>query len=47
MRKNKDNQILMSHGDGGVKTLELIKNIIIGYLGNETLNKIEDSAVLK
>ncbi|MDD3520344.1 MAG: hydrogenase expression/formation protein HypE [Actinomycetota bacterium] len=44
--KFKENKILISHGDGGSKTNELIKNLIFNYLGNNILEKMEDSAVL-
>jgi len=43
----KDEKILLSHGDGGAKTGELIKELIFKYLGNSTLEKMEDSAVLE
>ncbi len=42
-----DKKILIAHGDGGAKTNELIKNLIFSYLGNNILEKMEDSAVLK
>jgi hydrogenase expression/formation protein HypE len=42
----KDKIIQLSHGDGGIKTGELINNLIIKYLGNKILNRLEDSAVL-
>lgn len=42
-----DDKILISHGDGGAKTGELIKNLIFTYLGNSILEKMEDSATLK
>ncbi len=45
--KFNDDQILISHGDGGAKTGELIKNLIFNFLGNSILEKMEDSAVLK
>lgn len=41
----KDTHILLSHGDGGTKTGELINNLILKYLGNRILNNLEDSAV--
>ncbi|MCL6088497.1 MAG: hydrogenase expression/formation protein HypE [Actinobacteria bacterium] len=41
----KDTHILLSHGDGGTKTGELINNLILRYLGNRILNNLEDSAV--
>ncbi len=43
----KDKLILLSHGDGGVKTGELINKLITKYFRNEILEKLEDSAVLK
>jgi len=45
-KKFKDKIIQLSHGDGGLKTGELINNLLLKYLGNEILNKLEDSAVL-
>ncbi|MCL5771531.1 MAG: hydrogenase expression/formation protein HypE [Actinobacteria bacterium] len=42
----KDKTILLSHGDGGIKTGELINNLVIKYFGNNILNKLEDSAVI-
>jgi hydrogenase expression/formation protein HypE len=42
----KDKKILLSHGDGGLKTSELINDLIIKYLGNDILNKLEDSSVI-
>jgi len=41
-----DKIIQLSHGDGGIKTGELISNLLLGYFGNEILNKLEDSAVI-
>lgn len=38
--------IELSHGDGGLKTANLINNLFIRYLGNKILNKLEDSAAL-
>jgi hydrogenase expression/formation protein HypE len=46
-KKFKDKIIQLSHGDGGIKTGELINNLLLGYFGNKILNKLEDSAVLK
>jgi hydrogenase expression/formation protein HypE len=46
-KKFKDKIIQLSHGDGGIKTGELINNLLLKYFGNEILNKLEDSAVLK
>jgi len=45
--KFKDKIIQLSHGDGGIKTGELINDLILKYLGNKILNRLEDSAVLK
>ncbi len=45
-KKFKDEIIQLSHGDGGIKTSELINNLLLKYFGNEILNKLEDSAVL-
>ncbi|MCD4670689.1 MAG: hydrogenase expression/formation protein HypE [Actinomycetia bacterium] len=45
-KKYTDNIIQLSHGDGGLKTSKLISGLILDYIGNETLNKLEDSAVL-
>jgi hydrogenase expression/formation protein HypE len=42
----KDKVIQLSRGDGGIKTNELINDLILKYLGNKILNKLEDSAVL-
>lgn len=46
MQKFDDKIIQLSHGSGGIKTSNLINNIILKYLGNNILNKLEDSAVL-
>ncbi len=40
-----DRYILLSHGDGGIKTGELINKLIIKHFGNKILNSLEDSAV--
>jgi hydrogenase expression/formation protein HypE len=45
-KKFKDKIIQLSHGDGGLKTGDLTNNLLLKYLGNEILNKLEDSAVL-
>jgi len=45
-QKLKENKILLSHGDGGIKTGELISNLIIKYFDNQILNRLEDSAVI-
>ena len=41
-----ENEITLAHGNGGVQMQELLSRIVIGRLGNETLNRQEDSAVL-
>ncbi|MHB1254388.1 MAG: AIR synthase related protein, partial [Candidatus Humimicrobiaceae bacterium] len=52
MKKNNKNQnlnenkILLSHGDGGIKTSELINNLILKYFDNKILSKLEDSAII-
>lgn len=45
-QKTKENKILLSHGDGGIKTGELINNLIIKYFDNQVLSRLEDSAVI-
>ncbi|MDD5659436.1 MAG: hydrogenase expression/formation protein HypE [Actinomycetota bacterium] len=45
-KKLNDKNILLSHGDGGLKTRELIDALIIKYFGNKILNKLEDSAII-
>ncbi len=45
-KKFKDKIIQLSHGDGGIKTAQLISNLLLKYLGNKILNRLEDSAVL-
>ncbi len=42
----KENKILLSHGDGGIKTGELINTLILKYFNNQILNRLEDSAVI-
>ena len=44
--KIKDKIVQLSHGDGGIKTRELINSFILKYLGNKILNRLEDSAVI-
>jgi len=39
-------RILLSHGDGGLKTSELINNLILKYFNNNILSRLEDSAVI-
>lgn len=43
----KDDIILMSHGDGGLKSSELISKIISKHIKNDILERFEDSAVLR
>lgn len=45
-KKFKDKIIQLSHGDGGIKSGEFINGLLLKYLGNEVLNKLEDSAVI-
>jgi hydrogenase expression/formation protein HypE len=40
-------KILMAHGGGGTLTHQLIKKIFISQFGNEVLNVLHDSAILK
>ena len=44
-KTDKNDVILLSHGDGGARTAELINNFITGYFKNDILDKLEDSAV--
>jgi hydrogenase expression/formation protein HypE len=46
-RQMKDGIILMSHGDGGLKSSELISNVISKYIKNDILDRFEDSAVIR
>jgi len=46
MKNHNKNIILLSHGDGGVKTGELINDIICRYLKNDILDRLEDSAII-
>ncbi len=45
--KKQGEVILMSHGDGGLKSSELISNIISKHINNDILDRFEDSAVLR
>jgi hydrogenase expression/formation protein HypE len=45
-QKLPSDKILLSHGDGGIKTSELINNLILKYFDNKILNKLEDSAII-
>lgn len=40
-------QIMLAHGSGGEESNALLKNIFFKHLGNEILNRYEDSAALK
>jgi len=42
-----DSLIQLSHGDGGSKTSQLINSLLLDYIGNDTLNRLEDSSLLK
>jgi hydrogenase expression/formation protein HypE len=46
-RQKKEDIILMSHGDGGLKSSELIRNIISKHIKNDVLDRFEDSAVIR
>ncbi len=46
-KKFTDINIHLSHGDGGIKTGELIGGLLLKYIGNNALNRLEDSAVLR
>lgn len=41
-----DKKILLSYGDGGQKTTDLINNLFLKHLKNDILLKLEDSAVV-
>ena len=41
-----DKIIQLSHGDGGLKTGQLINNLLLKYFDNDTLSKLDDSAVM-
>ena len=36
--------ILLSHGGGGVRTRELIRDIVQRHLGNPVLDRMDDAA---
>ena len=46
-RQKKDDVILMSHGDGGLKSSELISSVISKHIKNDILDRFEDSAVMR
>ncbi|MBM3713654.1 MAG: hydrogenase expression/formation protein HypE, partial [Actinobacteria bacterium] len=45
LEKSDRSTIVLSHGDGGFKTSQLINEIIFRYIKNDILEKFEDSAV--
>ncbi len=47
MKKFEDQTIQLAHGDGGLKSAQLINDLILRYLGNHVLNRLEDSAQVK
>ena len=46
MKNNAENVILLSHGGGGLRSRQLIKDMIIHHLGNPVLNELDDGACL-
>ena len=42
----KSKQVLLAHGSGGKLSQELVRNMLIGELANETLCRMDDSACL-
>ena len=40
-------RILLSHGSGGLLTNNLIKDVILKYINNKWLNKLNDSALIE
>jgi len=45
-KKFSDNTIQLSHGDGGLKSRQLVNNLLLKYFDNDILAKLDDSAVL-
>ena len=45
-KRFKDDIIQLSHGDGGLKTGQLINGLLLKYLGNDILSRLTDSAVI-
>lgn len=43
--RHKEKYILLAHGDGGKKSADLINDLLLKYLNNSILEKLEDSAV--
>jgi hydrogenase expression/formation protein HypE len=44
--RTEEPRIMLAHGGGGVMMQELIGGLILRHLGNPTLNRLEDAAVL-
>ena len=45
--KFSDDIIQLSHGDGGLKSRQLVNELLMEYLGNDILAKLDDSAILE
>jgi len=45
-RKSKMDLVLLSHGGGGRRTQQLIRDLILKHLGNPILNRLDDGACL-
>lgn len=43
--RHKEKYILLAHGDGGKESADLINDLLLKYLNNSILEKLEDSAV--
>ncbi|MCJ7665586.1 MAG: hydrogenase expression/formation protein HypE, partial [Actinobacteria bacterium] len=41
-----DDFIQLSHGDGGLKTGQLINNLLLKYFNNDILMRLDDSALI-
>lgn len=46
MENNAENVILLSHGGGGLRSRQLIRDMIVRHLGNPILNELDDGACL-
>lgn len=46
INKFSDKIIQLAHGDGGLKTRQLIDHLLDKYLGNEVLSRLDDSSVI-
>jgi len=44
---NQKNRITLLHGNGGLQTHRLIRELFLKYFGNPQLNRLEDSALLE